>query len=104
MIFSLVYPLLVINISYLTNDFSPCGSSIGNKHILSDCNDFPLVSPLLVINISYLTVMIFSLVDPLLVVNISYLTVMIFFPCGSSVGNKHILLPIEDPQGEKPLQ
>ena len=55
MIFPLVDPLLVINISYLTvmifplvgpllvmhilsycNDFPPCGCSIGNKHILSD--------------------------------------------------------------------
>jgi hypothetical protein len=47
MIFSLVDPLLVINISYLTVMI------------------FSLVGPLLVINISYLAVMIFPLVDPI---------------------------------------
>jgi hypothetical protein len=53
------------------------------------------VGPLLIINISYLTVIIFPLVGPLLVINISYLT-NDFSPCGSFIGNKHILSDCND--------
>jgi hypothetical protein len=72
MIFPLVGPLLVINILSYCNDFSPCGSSIGNKHILSYCNDFPTC---------------WSSIGNKHI--LSYCND--FSPCGPSIGNKHIL-------------